>query len=441
MAGGPSRMVIAARTWTNWGATASCTPRRSVMPRGEDEIAQVLKEAARDDLPVKVTGTGHSFTDIACTDGVRISLDRHDRVVAVDPDARTVTVEAGITLRRLSDVLAEHGLAQPNLGDIGEQTVAGAVSTATHGTGARFGTLSTQVEALRLATADGSVVDVDGSDQELLRAARVSIGALGVISQVTLQCEDAFNLHAIEQPAKLDDVLARWDELVKSNEHFEFYWFPHTDVCMTKESNRTDRPLSPKGRLRTWLDDRFVANGVFGLANRIGRRIPSSVPRIARLAGVLLGRTEEVDRSDRVFLTPRMVRFAEMEYAIPRAAVPDAVRAVKDLIEKEDLIVSFPIEVRTAAPDDAFLSPAYGRESAFVAVHMFQRVDFHRYFRGVEAIMRALDGRPHWGKWHYRTAADLRPAYPELDRFLAVRDRLDPDRRFANAYLERVLGA
>jgi len=432
--------MVKTRDWTNWGATASCSPARVAVPSSEDEIAQAVKEAAREGLPVKVTGTGHSFTDIACTEGVRIALDRHDRVLSVDRDARTVTVQAGITLRRLAEELAANGLAQPNLGDIGEQTLAGAISTATHGTGAAFGTLSTQVKALRLVTADGSALDVTEHDPELLRAARVSIGALGVISQVTLQCEDAFNLHAIEQPAKLDDVLARWDDLVQRNEHFEFYWFPHTDVCMTKENNRTGEPPDPKSRFRTWLDDRLVANTVFGLACRIGRRWPRTVPRIAKLAGVLLSRTEEIDRSDRVFLTPRLVRFAEMEYAIPRAAAPDAVRAIKQFIETQGLIVSFPVEVRAVAPDDAFLSPAYGRDSAYVAVHMFQRVDFHRYFRAVETIMRELGGRPHWGKWHYRAAGDLRPAYPEWDRFLAVRDRLDPDRRFANAYLERVLG-
>ena len=434
-------MVSAKRAvWRNWGRTASCSPVRTAQPSGDDEIAQALKDAARDGLTVKVAGTGHSFTDIACTDGVQLSLARHGRLLEVDMDAKTVTAEAGITLLRLAEELAHHSLAQPNLGDIGYQTLAGAISTATHGTGARFGTLSTQVDALELVTANGDVVRCDDSDLELLRAARVSIGALGVISRVRLQCEPAFNLHAIEQPAKLDDVLERWPELVERNEHAEFYWFPHTDVCMTKENNRTTAPLKPKSRAKTWFDDRFIANSVFGAANRLGRRFPRTVPRVAKLAGVLLSKTEEVDRSDRVFLTPRLVRFSEMEYSVPREATAQAVLAVKDLIEREQLIVSFPIEVRAVAPDDAFLSPACGRDSAYVAVHMFQGVDFHTYFPGVEAIMRDLGGRPHWGKWHYRTAADLRHAYPDFDKFLAVRDRLDPSRLFANAYLERVLG-
>jgi len=294
---------------------------------------------------------------------------------------------------------------------------------------------------LRLITADGSALDLTReSDPDAFRAAQVGLGALGVLSRVTIQCEPAFNLHAVEQPEKLDAVLESFEDRVRDNEHFEFYWFPHTDICMTKENNRTDSPLKPKSRSRTWFDDMFIANRVFGISQRVGRRWPGSVPRIAKLAGVLLGKTEEVDRSDHVFLTPRLVRFSEMEYSIPREAAAQGVRAVKDIIERGQLIVSFPIEVRAVAPDDALISPAYGSDRAYIAVHMFQGVDFHPYFKAVEAAMKDLGGRPHWGKWHYRAAEDLRPAYPEFDRFLAVRDRLDPNRLFQNAYLERVLG-
>ena len=428
-------------TWTNWGRTASCSPVRTMTPVGDEEIAQVLKDAASSGLTVKVAGTGHSFTDIACTDGVQVTLDRHARLLDVDATKRTVTVEAGITIARLAHELAEHGLALSNLGDIGYQTVAGAISTATHGTGARFPPISAQVVGLRLVTADGGPLDLTReSDPDGFHAAQVSLGALGVVSRVTIQCEPAFNLHAVEQPEKLEAVLESFEDRVAKNEHFEFYWFPHTDVCMTKENNRTDAPMKPKSGARTWFDDTFIANRVFGVTQRIGRRWPRTVPRIAGLAGVLLSKTEEVDRSDRVFLTPRLVRFAEMEYSIPREAAPQAVRAVKDLIERDRLIVSFPIEVRAVAPDDAFLSPAYGRDTAYLAVHMFQGVDFHPYFKAVEAAMKDLGGRPHWGKWHYRSRDDLHPAYPDFDRFLAVRDRLDPDRLFANAYLDRVLG-
>ena len=402
----------------------------------------MLKEAAANGDRVKVAGTGHSFTDIACTDGVLLRLFRHCRILDVDRDARTVTVEGGLTLEALAERLAEQGLALSNLGDIGYQTVAGAISTGTHGTGGRFGNLATQVVGVRLLLADGSVVECSAErDREVFKAAQVGLGALGVISQVTLQCEDAFNLHAVEEPQRLDEVLDSFSGRVQDNEHFEFFWFPHTDRVFTKTNNRTHRPLAPKGRFRTWFDDMFLANHVFGLVSRVVKRVPSLTRPLARVAGSALGRSEEVDRSDRVFLTPRLVPFVEMEYAIPREAAPQSVRAVRDLIDGQGLLVNFPVEARAVAADDIFLSPSYGRDTAYVAVHMFRGTDYETYFRGVEAIMKDLDGRPHWGKLHWRTAEDLRPAYPEFDRFLSVRDRLDPNRRFANGYLERVLGA
>lgn len=428
--------------WSNWAGTATCRPAEIRSVRGEDELASAVRDAAAAGRTVKVAGTGHSFTDIACTDGLMLRLDRHDRVLNLDQRARTVTVEAGTTLAALSDRLAGEGLALSNMGDIGYQTVAGALATGTHGTGATFGNLSSQLTGVRLVTANGEVVECSASeDPELFRAARVSLGALGVVSAVTIQCEPAFNLHAVEGPASFDEVLERFDELVASNEHFECYWFPHTRRAMTKENNRTDRPVRPKSRRRTYLDDIFVANTVFGAVSRTSRRFPSLTPRLAQIVNVGLSRTEEVDRSDRVFTSPRLVRFAEMEYALPRASVVPAVKEVRSLIERRGFLVSFPIEVRVSAADDAYLSMSNGRDSGYVAVHMFQGVEFEPYFRAVEQVMRELDGRPHWGKLHFRTFADLEPAYPDWARFAAVRDRVDPDRVFTNDYLRRVLGS
>jgi len=435
-------VVNEAAAWSNWAGTAACRPAEIRSVRGEDQIAAAVREAAAAGRTVKVAGTGHSFTDIACTDGVMLRLDRHDRVLGVDREARTVTVEAGITLAALCVRLAENGLALSNMGDIGYQTVAGALATGTHGTGATFGNLSSQLTAVRLVTASGEVVECSPSqDPDLFRAARVSLGALGVVSAVTIQCEPAFNLHAVEGPALFDDVLERFDELVASNEHFECYWFPHTRKAMTKQNNRTGLPAMPKSRARAYVDDIFVANSVFGAMCRTGRRFPALTPRLAQIVNVALSRTEEVDRSDRVFTSPRLVRFAEMEYALPRGSVVPAAKEVRLLIERLGLRVSFPIEVRVSAGDDAYLSMANGRDSGYVAVHMFQGVEFGPYFRAVEQVMRELDGRPHWGKLHFRTAADLEPAYPDWAKFAAVRDRVDPNKMFTNAYLQRVLGS
>jgi L-gulonolactone oxidase len=427
--------------WTNWAGTASCRPAEVEHPASEEDIIAALKRAAQAGERVKVAGSGHSFTDIACTGGRMLKLDRYAGVLEVDQKAGTVTVESGITIWGLADVLARNGLAFPNLGDIGYQSISGAISTSTHGTGERLGNLATQVKAMRLVLADGSAIDLsDRSDEEAFKAAQVSLGALGVISTVTLQCVPAFTLHAVEGPGKLDEVLATFDENAAKNDHFEFYWFPYTDACLVKANNRTGEPPQPKGRARGWFEDQFVGNTVFGAVSRMMRARPKWIPRLQRIVGRAVSKTEYSDRSDRVFTSPRLVRFAEMEYAIPREVAVEAVREVRRVIDANDFRVAFPVECRVSAGDDILLSTAHGRPTAYVAVHQFQGMEYEPYFRAVEAIMRSLGGRPHWGKLHFQDHRSLREVYPAWGRFAAVRTRLDPHGRFRNAYLDRVLG-
>jgi len=433
--------MVNGAVWTNWGGTASCRPAEVEHPASEEEIVAALKRAQTGGERVKVVGSGHSFTDIACTGGRMLNLDRYNRVLEVDKAKARVTVEAGITIADLAERLAESGLAFPNLGDIGYQSISGAISTSTHGTGAKLGNLATQVRAVRLVLADGSTLDCSArSEPEVFQAARVSLGALGVISTVTLQCVPAFTLHAVEGPGKFDEVLERFDDDTRSNEHYEFYWFPYTDACLVKANNRTDEPPRPKGSFRAWFEDEFVGNTVFGFVCRLMRAKPKRIPRLHRLVGKAITRSEYSDRSDRVFTSPRRVRFAEMEYAIPREAATHAVREVRRVIEENHFDVAFPIECRVSASDDIFLSTAHGRDSAYVAVHVFQGMEHEPYFRAVEDVMRGLDGRPHWGKIHYRDHRSLREVYPAWGRFASVRSRLDPHGRFRNGYLDRVLG-
>jgi L-gulonolactone oxidase len=399
-----------------------------------------VKRARREGQRVKVVGTGHSFTDIACTDGVLISLAEYYRVLSVDRERSRVSVQAGIPLRVLNQALASRGLAMENLGDIAYQTVAGAISTSTHGTGAGFGGLATQVAGLELITGDGSVVSCS-ADQEagLFHAARVGLGALGVVSKVTLQCVPAFNLRAVEEPMRLDHVLEHFDEYAADNDHFEFYWVPHTGWALTKRNNRTDEPAGGRGWLVGFRDQVLLENVAFGAVCRVGKIRPSWIPRLSRLLPNL-GRTEYVERSYRVFTTPRLVHFYEMEYSIRRESVVTALGQVIEFVNRSGLQLNFPVEVRVTAADDIPLSTATARASAYIAVHVYKGMPFEQYFRGVEAIMDPLGGRPHWGKLHYQTAATLAPRYPEWDRWQAVRRQMDPDGRFANAYTDRVLG-
>ncbi len=428
-------------TWRNWGRNQQCHPGAVEQPRSELEASEAVRRAAAARQRVKVAGHRHSFTDIACTDGRLLSIDSLDRVLGVDAESGLVTVEAGISIRRLNRELAERGLALANLGDIDRQTIAGAVSTATHGTGRKFGGLATFIRGMEMVTADGSVLHCSADEEpEIFHCARVGLGALGVVTKLTLQCVPAFNVHHLEEARPLDRVLADLTTLVDQNDHFELYWLPHTDQAAIIANNRTDAPVDEKSAYKTWRAEVFFPNVFFGAVVAAGRLAPTLVPRLAEVVAGSLGRTEIVKRSDRIFVSTRVVRFVELEYAIPREHAVEAVLGVRDLIDEEGLRVSFPIEVRFVAPDDIPLSTAYGRDTCYIAVHMAAGLPYEQYFRGVEAIMDRFEGRPHWGKMHFQTAATLAHRYPEWERFRAVRAKLDPEGRFANAYLDRVLG-
>lgn len=426
--------------WRNWGRSHVSHPQHRVLASSPDDVVEAVAFARDRGLPIKTVGAGHSFTDIAATDGVQLDIGALDGVLAVDGDL--VTLGAGTNLFQLPALLGPHGLALENMGDIDRQTIAGAISTGTHGTGARFGGIATQVEALTLVTADGSVVHLDGGS-ELLPAARVGLGALGVLVDVTLRCVPEFVMRAQERPEPLEDVLDGWFERGASADHFEFYWFPHTTHALTKTNTRlpADTPRAPQSPVAAWIDDELMPNGVYVLMCQLGRLAPGVIPPLNRAANKLVAERTVTDGWHDVFTSPRRVRFREMEYAMPVEAIPDALRAIRDAIDAHGWRITFPVEVRVAAADDNWLSTAHGRQTGYIAVHRYYREDPTEYFRAVEAIAREHGGRPHWGKMHFRTADDLRPAYPRFDDFVAARDRLDPDRVFGNAYLERVLGS
>jgi L-gulonolactone oxidase len=438
----PSDQRIPASEWRNWARDQRCAPAQRLAPRSLQELQQAIADSRERGMRVRVAGSGHSFSDIACTDGVMLSLEHLDRVLEVDSVRRTARVQAGVTIHALSESLLEHGLALENLGDIDVQTIAGAISTATHGTGARLKNIPSQVRAITLVLADGSLLECSAeTEPEVFRAARVSLGALGVVAELTLQCVPAFTLRGVDEPAPLEDVLEHFEERVLANEHFEFFVFPHTRTALTRTNNRTDAPPRARGRASAYINDVLLNNHAFGLFCRAGRRFPRAIPALNGAVTRLAGSSERVEPSAAIFSSPRLVRFTEMEYAIPRERTPEAVERVMRTIVERGFHVPFPIEARTVAPDDAFISTAAGRESGFVAVHMFEDMEWEPYFRAVEEIMCELDGRPHWGKRHFQTAATLRPRYPDWDRFQAVRARLDPEGRFANPFTDRVLGA
>ncbi|MFD7305100.1 D-arabinono-1,4-lactone oxidase [Streptomyces pharetrae] len=429
-------------TWRNWGGNVAARPAREVTPATVEELAAAVLRAAEDGLPVKAVGTGHSFTSIAATGGVLIRPELLTGIRDIDREAGTVTVLAGTPLKRLNLALAREGLSLTNMGDIMEQTVAGATSTGTHGTGRDSGSIAAQITALEMVTADGSVLTCSAEENpEVFAAARIGLGALGIVTAITLAVEPVFLLHAREEPMPLDRVLAEFDELWAENEHFEFYWFPHTGSTTTKRNNRSAGPERPVSPLKGWFEDEFLSNGVFQAANWVGRAAPAAIPAIARISSKALSARSYTDIPYKVFTSPRRVRFVEMEYAVPREAVVDTLRELKAMVDRSPLRISFPVEVRTAPADDITLSTASGRDSAYIAVHMFRGTPYQRYFTAAERIFTAHEGRPHWGKVHTRDAEYFAGVYPRFGEFTALRDRLDPERRFRNDYLRRVLGA
>ncbi|MEY9485763.1 FAD-linked oxidoreductase [Streptomyces calvus] len=429
-------------TWRNWGGTVSARPAREVAPASVEELADAVRRAAEDGLPVKAAGTGHSFTSIAATDGVLIRPHLLTGIRDIDRAAGTVTVEAGTPLKRLNVALAREGLSLTNMGDIMEQTVSGATSTGTHGTGRDSASLAAQIRGLELVTADGAVLTCSEQENpEVFAAARIGLGALGIVTAITFAVEPLFLLSAREEPMTFDRVCADFDQLHAENEHFEFYWFPHTGNTNVKRNNRSAGPERPVPRLKGWFEDEFLSNGVFQVANWVGRAVPATVPPLAQISSRALSARSYTDIPYKVFTSPRRVRFVEMEYAVPREVLVETLRELKAMVDRSPLRVSFPVEVRTAPADDITLSTASGRDSAYIAVHMFKGTPYQGYFTAAERIFTAHGGRPHWGKIHTRDAEYLSRVYPRFAEFTAVRGRLDPERRFGNDYLRRVLGA
>jgi FAD-linked oxidoreductase len=424
--------------WANWAGDQRCSPAAIEAPRTDDEVAAIVRRARDAGQTVRVAGAGHSFSDLVPTDGVLVRMDAFDRLHEVDRETGLVRVGAGITLHALGPKLAEHGLGLENQGDIDAQSVAGALSTATHGTGARFANLSANVVGMRLVDGRGDVVEL--TDPEDLRAARVSLGALGAILDVTVRCVPLYGLDRVDEPQPIPEVLGRLDELVDAHDHFELFAFPHTRTTMVRRTQRVGAGITPTPAWRAAFQEEILENAILGTFSRVGRRAPRAVPSLNRLLMRLASRTERRDLAYRVYASHRGVHFTEMEYALPREVGREAMERVLAVVAERRIATGFPFEMRFVAPDDALLSPAHARPTCYIAVHQYRGMPYEELFAAAEEIFAGYGGRPHWGKRHTQTAETLAPRYPEWAAFARARDRLDPDRVFTNDGVRRVLG-
>ncbi|SFN97991.1 D-arabinono-1,4-lactone oxidase [Mycetocola miduiensis] len=436
-------MTATGAVWRNWARTEQARPLRVERPRTTAAVQRAVRAAGGSGIPIKAVGSGHSFTGIAVATGVQLALDDLTGLIDRPTADGRASFYAGTRLRDIPRLLAPFGLAMNNLGDIDGQSISGAISTGTHGTGAPYGGLADQVRGVTIITGDGELLHIDEDDNaDLLPAVALGLGALGILAEVTIACVPRFLLESVEQAEPLADVLDSLAERAASADHFEFFWFPHTATALTKTNTRLPGSAArkPLPFAKRWVDESLMANGVYRATCFVGTILPPVIPVLNRLAAKAARRRRFTDVSHRVFSTKRTVRFREMEYALPAENVPTVIREIEALIAQRRWRISFPIEVRFAAADSLWLSTAYGRDTGYVAVHRYIHENPARYFAAVEAILIEHGGRPHWGKMHTLGAGDLRALYPRFDDFLAVRDRLDPRRLFSNPYLTRVLG-
>ncbi|HYN68015.1 MAG TPA: D-arabinono-1,4-lactone oxidase [Ornithinibacter sp.] len=428
--------------WRNWGRNVTATPAQVEHAGSVEGVTDAVRRAASNGLRVRVAGSGHSFTPLVATDGLMLHVDGLSGVLGFDRERRRVRVLGGTPLHVLNPALQALGLALPNLGDIDRQSISGAIATGTHGTGTRRQGIAAAVSGLTLVLADGSTLECSADvEPEVFAAARVGLGALGVVTEVELQCVPAYRLHAKEAGASLTDLLPVLQQVADAHDHVDLLWFPHTDRVLTKRNDVVGPGEGPPP-LRAWrsrLDDDLIANRVFEAVNRLGAARPSLVPAINRLTARAIGTREFADDSWRVFCSSREVRFVESEYAVPRHRVEAVLTELRAWFARTGAPVPFPVEVRFIAGDDVWLSTAHERDNAYVAVHQYHRMDPRPLFAAFEAIVAEHEGRPHWGKVHTLGADRLRALYPRFDGFRAVRERLDPGHLFTNDHVAHLL--
>lgn len=423
----------------NWSGHLSWNPYEICYPKSEEEVQAIILKAASEGRKVRTIGTGHSFTQLSVTDDYLVSLDEYQGLSMVDQLNYQASIKGGTKLALLGELLYAEGMAMENLGDIDVQSIAGTISTGTHGTGIEFGTISTQVIALKFINGLGEIIQCSVDQNfELFKAAQVSLGAFGIITEVTLQCVPAYKLALQNKKVPLAEVLGNYKQLNKENRNFEFYWFPYTKDTWTKTSNVVKGQANKVGLINYYSE--FIAeNLVFQVFCEMANLIPSLNKSISKISAAAISNSTKIYDSHKVYATTRWVRFNEMEYNVPLEAYDDVIKDVVNCLNSKKFPIHFPIENRFVKGDDILLSPAYGRDSAYIAIHAYHKKDQGPYFKALEEIFRAYDGRPHWGKMNNLNSSDFASIYPAFEKFAMFRQRQDPNGLFLSPYLKTIL--
>ncbi|WP_180968171.1 D-arabinono-1,4-lactone oxidase [Cytobacillus massiliigabonensis] len=426
------------RTWKNWAQTFESQPEKIFYPSSINEVSTIVKEAAIEGKNIRVIGAGHSFTRLVESDEWLISLDALSGIESIDKDNGTVTVFGGTRLYHVGEELGKQGFSQENLGDINVQSIAGAISTGTHGTGLQFGNISTQAIKIWLVTAAGEILPISKTENaQYYNACLVSLGTLGIIVKVTLKIIESPVYEYKSDQIEFSILKKNLTQLIESNRHFEFYLFPYSDLIQIKTMNISAQ--KPKNLRLHHFKNLLLENYLFFILSEVCRLFPKTCRFISRLSSKSVGRTSIAAHSYQLFATPRMVKFREIEYCIPLEHLLPAIQEIRECIEEKKHKVHFPIECRMVKADDLWLSPSYKRDSAYIACHMYKGMPYEDYFHDMEQIMKKYDGRPHWGKMHNRSNNELYNLYPKFADFLSIKNELDPYELFLNGYLKDLL--
>jgi FAD-linked oxidoreductase len=427
------------RDWSNWSGSVRCEPNYCAFPVTLEQVQAEVLRVSEEGERLRVIGSGYSWSPLCWSDDNHLSLARFTGIESADAQRHRVWVRAGTRLRDLADSLADRGWALENMPHSDAPTVGGAIATGTHGSGAAFGSLSTLVTGLRLVCADGSVRQCSAEqDPDLFDAARVSLGALGVVTHVELRCVDDYRLRRRNRRASLGEVIGRLDELRRDHRNVEFYWFPHTGGVIERSLDETREPVPPLAPLSA-LKHHVMDQSVFQAVSEAARRAPRLSARASETILRRAGQRDDVAPAQRAYTVPRRTRYLCMEYAVPVTRVGDTLRQLERVIRALNFSLPLPIELRFVRRDDLWMSPYYQRDSACIAIPSFPQ-DKRGHFAPIGEIFDRVEGRPHWGTLHEMTASELRTLYPRHGDFCALRQRLDPHGVFLNPHLAGLLG-
>ena len=421
----------AALPWRNWSGSQVCYPNQRSAPANLADLQTLLRESSGIIRPV---GSGHSFMPLVPTDDTIVSLSRLTGLVKTDAEKQQATVWAGTRLGELGEPLAQQGQGLFNMPDIDEQSLAGAIATATHGTGQDLTCMSNYVAALQLVTANGDIIECSATkNADIFNAARVNLGALGIVTQVTLQNRGLYKLKRETTWMPIEEILENAETLASNNRNFEFYFIPFTGMGFIDVQNITDEPVTATDKLdqNDGAEDLKTARDLLSWSPKLRELVLGTYMKT-------LPKEVTVANSWQNYASERNVRFNEMEYHLPRENVLPAFKEIREVVETQFPEVFFPFEVRFIKSDEIWLSPFNGRETASIAVHRFHQEDYHAMFAAIEPIMQKYHGRPHWGKLNTMKAPQFAEHYAHWNDFKNVRQQLDPQGRFLNPYLASI---